>query len=154
MTADPLDVWCRGLKRAPGAVQVDVDDAVPIGGSGRADCLQRAQDPGAGDDDVDGAEVLGDLGKDLLLGVEVADVDGPSAGVALAAQPGCVRLNAVGGQVQQRDVGTVGAQRPDQAGTEAATGSGDRHGPARQVEPHGVSSVVMTTLPLLRPAST
>ena len=78
MPAGCLYVWGGGLQRPPHAVQVDLDDAVPIGGSGRADRLQWTQDAGGGDDDVDRAEVLGDLAEDLLLGFEVADVDGPS----------------------------------------------------------------------------
>ena len=95
-----LHVRGRGLQASPHSVQVDVDDAIPIGRSGRADRLQRAQDTGAGDDDVDRAEVLGDLAEDLLLSFEVADVDGL----------------------------------------------------AGQVEPHRVSLMVMTTLPLPPPA--
>ena len=116
--------------------------------------LQRAQDTGAGDDDVDRAEVLCDLAEDLLLSFEVADVDGPSAGVAVAAQPGGLGLDAVSGQVEQGDVGAVGAQGAGQARTEAAASAGDRDGLAGQVEPHGVSLVVIRTLPLLRPAWT
>ena len=77
-----------GLQRSPCSVQVDVDDAISIGGSGRADRLQRTKDTGAGDDDVDRTEVLGDLVEDLLLSFKIADVDGPSAGVAVAAQSG------------------------------------------------------------------
>jgi hypothetical protein len=149
-----LDVRGGGFQRAPHAVEVDLDDAVPVGGSGRADRLQGSEDAGGGDHDVDRAEVLGDVGEDLLLGVEVADVDGPSAGVALAAHPGGEGLDPVGGQIEQRDVGAVGAQRPGQAGAEAAACSGDRDGLAGQVEPHRASFRAMTTLPWLRPAWT
>jgi hypothetical protein len=46
-------------------------------------------------------KVLGDLREGPLLGVEVADVDGPSADVAVAAEPGGVGVDAVGGQVEQ-----------------------------------------------------
>ncbi len=112
-------LYVRGcsLQRSPHSVQVDVDDAIPIGGSGRPQRLQRAQDTGAGDHDVDRAEVLCDLAEDLLLSFEVADVDGPSAGVAVTAQPGGSGLDAVSGQVEQGDVGAVGAQGAGQART-------------------------------------
>ncbi len=120
----------------------------------RLDRLQRPQDAGPRDDDVDAAEVLGDVGEDLLLSVEVADVDGPSAGIAVTAQLSGLGLDAVSGQVEEGDVGAVGAQGAGQAGSQPAAGAGDRHGLSGQVEPHGVSSVVMTTLPLLRPAWT
>ena len=108
-------------------------------GSGPADRLQRPQDAGPRDDDVDAAEVLGDLGEDLLLSVEVADVDGPSAGVAVTAQLRGLGLDALGGQVEERDVGAMGAQRPGQAGSQPAAGAGDRHGLSGQVEPHAVA---------------
>ena len=108
-------------------------------GSGPADRLQRPEDAGPGDDDVDAAEVLGDVGEDLLLSVEVADVDGPSAGVAVAAQLSGLGLDAVSGQVEEGNVGAVGAQRPGQAGAEPTAGAGDRHGLAGQVEPHAVA---------------
>ena len=96
--------------------------------------------------------MLCDLAEDLLLSFEVADVDGPSAGVAVAAQPGGLGLDAVSGQVEQGDVGAVRAQGAGQASTEAAAGAGDRDGLAGQVEPHRVSLMVMTTLPLPPPA--
>ena len=98
--------------------------------------------------------MLGDLGEHLLLSVEVADIDAPSAGIAGSAQESRLGLNALGGQVEQGDVGAVGAQGAGQAGTEAAACAGDRHGLAGKVEFHRVSSRVMTTLPLLRPAWT
>ena len=66
------------------------------------------------------------MAEGLLLSFEVADVDGPSAGVALAAQLGGLGLDAVGGQVEQGDVGAVGTQGAGQASTEAAAGAGDR----------------------------
>src|SRR3954454_6795473 len=107
VAAGRLDVRGRGLQRPPHAVEVDVDDAVPVGRNGPAHRLQRPQDAGARDDDVDGAEVLGDVGEDLLLSVEVADVNGPSAGVAVATQPSGLSLDAVDGQVEEGDVGAV-----------------------------------------------
>ena len=64
--------------------------------------------------------MLGDLGEHLLLSVEVADIDAPSAGIAGSAQESRLGLNALGGQVEQGDVGAVGAQGAGQAGTEAA----------------------------------
>jgi hypothetical protein len=64
-----------------------------------------------GSDDIDSAEVLGNVFEHLLLGVEVADVDGPSAGIPVAAQPHGVGVDAFGGQVEQRNGGAACARR-------------------------------------------
>ena len=69
-------------------------------GAVAADRLQRTQDARACDDHIDGAKVLGDVGEDLLLGVEVSYVDAPPAGIAVSAQLRGLCLNALSGQVE------------------------------------------------------
>ena len=127
---------CGGLQRAPRAVEVDVDDAVPVSGARDVDRLQRAEDSGAGDDDVDRAEVLGHLTHHLLKAFEVANVDRPPAREPIAAEAVGLLAHCIGVEVEQRDVRAVSAQRAGQTGPEATAGAGDR----RRCVPEGQAS--------------
>src|SRR4051794_13421370 len=124
MTTGFLNVRRGRLQGAPDTIEVDVDDAIPIGGVGRAKSLEWPQSPGRCYADIDPAEGPGDVREDPLLRIEVAHVNGPSARIAVAAQLGGVGLDAIRHEVEQGDIGAVGAQGASQTGAEAAAGTG------------------------------
>src|ERR1700758_4038499 len=134
------DVRHGGFEPAPDAVEVNLDRAFPFFWRHARDRSDGATDSSACNDDIQTFEMRRDLGHHLIEVVEVAYVDLPAPGHALAAELVRQFADRVGVEVKERDARPLGTQGFGQICAEAAGGAGDCDGAVCEVVFHRMPS--------------
>ena len=133
-----LDIWQRRAEGAPDAIEINVNETFT---RSRVDCRHRGHDGHAsgGDYHVEAPEMLVGLGHSRLEGGQVADIGWPTTRDGGAAERSSLRLRSVAIQVEQRKVGTAGAQSGGERCAEASCGTSEGDGaPGQVITGHGL----------------